>query len=125
MIQLNKADFSDRIEYRRTIPREGKLAMRIYEGYYDTMADIMRHLVEQIEANSRRHEAAGGEKLFEHLNYRIKGEDSMREKLQRRGLEPTARNALREVTDAIGLRVVCLFIDDVYENVALRKIIRS
>ncbi len=95
--------------------------MSIYEGYLETMTAVMDRIVHLIEENSRRHEAEHGEKLYEHLSHRIKGDDSMREKLARLGVDPTARNALRAVTDAIGLRVVCLFIDDVYENVQLLK----
>lgn len=95
--------------------------MTIYEGYYETMDRVMQDLVRAIEENSRRHEARSGERLYEHLRYRIKSDESMREKLAVKGLDPTVRNALRGVTDAIGLRIVCLFIDDVYENVALIK----
>ena len=95
--------------------------MSIYEGYYDTMIQIMEHIAHQLEANSRRYEAEHGDKLYEHLNYRIKGDNSMRDKLAKRGLAPTAYNALRKVKDSIGLRVVCLFIDDVYENASLLK----
>jgi len=97
------------------------LSMSIYEGYYNTMIQVMEHIAHQLEANSRRYEAEHGDKLYEHLNYRIKGDDSMRDKLAKRDLAPTAYNALRKVKDSIGLRVVCLFIDDVYENVALLK----
>ena len=95
--------------------------MSIYEGYYDTMIQVMEYIAHQIEANSRRYEMEHGNKLYEHLNYRIKGDGSMRDKLLKHGLEPNAYNALRKVKDSIGLRVVCLFIDDVYENVALLK----
>lgn len=95
--------------------------MQIYDSYYDAMVRVMHDLVRAIEENSRRHEAEYSDKLFEHLNFRIKGDESMRQKLAKRGLEPTARNALRAVTDSIGIRVVCLFIDDVYENVRLLK----
>ncbi len=95
--------------------------MSIYEGYYDTMIQVMEYIAHQIEANSRRYEAEHGDKLYEHLIYRIKGDDSMRDKLIKHGLEPNTYNALRKVTDSIGLRVVCLFIDDVYENAALLK----
>ena len=95
--------------------------MSIYESYYDTMIQVMEHIAHQLEANSRRYETEHGDKLYEHLNYRIKGDESMRDKLAKRGLAPTAYNALRKVKDSIGLRVVCLFIDDVYENVALLK----
>ena len=97
------------------------MSMNIYESYYDTMIQVMEHIAHQLEANSRRYETEHGDKLYEHLNYRIKGDESMRDKLAKRGLAPTAYNALRKVKDSIGLRVVCLFIDDVYENVALLK----
>ena len=97
------------------------MSVSIYESFYDTMVHVMEHIVHQLEANSRRYETEHGDKLYEHLNYRIKGDESMRDKLVKRGLAPTAYNALRKVKDSIGLRVVCLFIDDVYENVALLK----
>ena len=93
--------------------------MSIYGEYFDAMKQVMQNLVHHIEENSARREAETGDRLYEHLRCRIKDDESMRGKLNRNGLEPTARNALRGVTDAIGLRVVCLFIDDVYENVAL------
>ena len=95
--------------------------MNLYGDYYPVMNDVMNRLVHLIQENSRCHEAAHGIKLFEHLNCRIKSEQSMREKLLRQGLEATTHHALRAVTDSIGLRVICLFIDDVYENVALLR----
>ena len=50
----------------------------------------------------------------EHVKSRIKTERSMREKCRRLGLPETEESALREIRDAIGLRVVCPFLDDVY-----------
>lgn len=97
------------------------MSVSIYESYYDTMIQVMQHIVHQLEANSRRYEAEHGDKLYEHLNYRIKSDESMRDKLAKRGLALTAYNALRKVKDSIGLRVVCLFIDDVYENASMLK----
>ena len=38
----------------------------------------------------------------------------MREKCRRKGLPETPESALQAVRDAIGLRVVCPFLDDVY-----------
>ena len=74
----------------------------------------MERLVSQIDKNRQ---AENGDKLYEHLTYRIKSDESMREKLNRSGLEETTENALRRLTDSIGVRIVCLFIDDVYECV--------
>ena len=51
----------------------------------------------------------------EHCLGRIKSEESMREKCRRQGLPETEDTALRLMHDAIGIRVVCAFVDDVYE----------
>ena len=40
----------------------------------------------------------------------------MREKLRKKGLPETADSALNVVHDAIGIRIVCAFIDDVYKT---------
>lgn len=92
----------------------------IYGAYRAPMSHVMDTLVRQIEAESRSEQ---GKRLYEHLLCRIKSDESMREKLRRSGLEETAENALRSLTDSIGLRVVCRFIDDVYECVSrIRRI---
>ena len=93
----------------------------LYGSCYETMVHLMEHVKTRIEAYGAEYEAVNGEKLYEHLSCRIKSEASMREKLQRLGLEENTFCALRSVTDSIGLRIVCLFIDDVYENVRLIK----
>ena len=55
-----------------------------------------------------------GEHGFEHIITRIKSDESMREKCQRKGLPENAHSALSELTDAIGMRIVTSFIDDIY-----------
>ena len=91
--------------------------MDIYGKYRPAMERVLEHISGLIEENSF---SESGEKLYEHLLGRIKDNDSMREKLEKRGLEVSAENALRELRDSIGIRIVCRFIDDVYECV--RKI---
>jgi len=86
----------------------------IYGKYRDGLERVLDGFVRQIEASGT---LDSGEKLYDHLLFRIKSDGSMREKLRRSGLEETAENALRKLTDAIGVRIVCLFIDDVYECV--------
>ena len=83
----------------------------IYGPHRTAMEKTMAMLVGKIEENSK---SESGEKIYEHLLYRIKDDASMREKLRRKGLQETAKNALRAVNDSIGIRIVCLFIDDVY-----------
>ena len=89
----------------------------LYGPYLKPMTDVMQRIVSQIESCCTAYESQYGEKLYEHMRYRIKSEESMIEKLEKRGLEPTARNALKAVNDAIGLRIICLFIDGVYKSV--------
>lgn len=93
----------------------------LYGPYRRTMTDVMHQMIRQIEAYSREYETSHGEKLYEHLTCRIKSETSMIEKLQRNGVEVTTYNALHSVTDSIGIRIVSLFIDDIYENARLIK----
>ena len=54
---------------------------------------------------------------IEYIKSRIKSEDSMKEKLQRKGLDVNIENALTKVYDATGIRIVCTFVDDVYDIV--------
>lgn len=58
--------------------------------------------------------AATGMDPVEHTLGRIKSEESMREKCRRKGLPETQESALEAIRDAIGIRVVCAFLDDVY-----------
>jgi putative GTP pyrophosphokinase len=51
---------------------------------------------------------------IEHCKARIKSAESMQEKLRRRNLPVTVENALSEIYDAAGIRVVCTFLDDIY-----------
>lgn len=89
----------------------------IYGVYRPYLEKIMEQITAEIEAFNRKSMEDTGDKLYEHLSFRIKSEESMRNKLSEKGLALNERSALREVTDSIGLRIVCLFMDDVYENV--------
>ncbi len=53
--------------------------------------------------------------LIHHVECRIKKEESVREKLRRKGLEETLEDAGNYLTDIAGLRVICYFIPDVYQ----------
>jgi len=70
-----------------------------------TRIDIIRKFVQE----------KGFRDPIEHIKTRIKSEESMKEKLVRKGFEPTCENAISKVYDAAGVRVVCTFVDDVYK----------
>ena len=86
----------------------------IYGDRYEKLEKVMNALVGAVRAAAAVVEADTGMNPVEHLKYRIKAEDSMREKCRRKSLPETPESALQTVHDAIGLRVVCPFLDDVY-----------
>ena len=93
----------------------------IYGKYSEVLPQVMRTLTDAIIQFNWERVQTTGHPIYEHFNYRVKGEESMREKCTRRDLPQTPESALLELKDSIGLRVVCLFIDDVYENASLLK----
>ena len=86
----------------------------IYGDCQAGLEEAMETLKDLITAWGDRVKEETGHRPIEHLECRIKTEESMREKLRSQGLELTAQNALRQVYDSVGLRVVCRFLDDVY-----------
>lgn len=58
---------------------------------------------------------------IEYITSRIKSEKSMKEKLERKNLPVTLESALNKVFDAVGVRIICSYIDDVYEIVKMLK----
>ena len=58
---------------------------------------------------------------IEYIVSRIKTEESMKEKLKRKKLEVTLENALTKIYDAAGMRIICSYIDDVYEVAEMLK----
>ena len=86
----------------------------IYGKFTETLLELKKRL--ELEILSWNEEAVREEKhkCFEHLTSRLKTEASMREKLKRRGLAETTENALYQMKDAIGLRIVTRFVDDIY-----------
>ena len=86
-----------------------------YEAYLPRVLDMLR---EELEEYDDKVFGETAEHIFEHLTARIKSDESMREKCRRRELPETAQSALRELQDAIGLRIVCAFRDDIYEIIS-------
>lgn len=58
---------------------------------------------------------------IEYITTRIKSEESMKEKLKRKGYDVTLESALTKVYDAAGMRIICAYIDDVYSVVEMLK----
>ncbi len=86
----------------------------IYGEFTETLLELKKRLELEILAWNEAAVREGRHKCFEHLTSRLKTEASMREKLKRRGLAETTENALYQMKDAIGLRIVTRFVDDIY-----------
>ena len=86
----------------------------IYGENLAQMEALRTEVTALLEELRTRISAEVGLDPVEHLLSRIKAEESMREKCHRKNLPETCRSALVDITDAIGFRVVCSFIKDVY-----------
>ena len=89
----------------------------IYGDLEVYLPQVAQLLAGKIQAYSENAQKESGYKLFEHLLWRVKSAESMCEKCRRKQIPETPESALRIVQDAVGIRVVTLFIDDVFENV--------
>ena len=86
----------------------------IYGSHLPEMERIQQEIQTCIDTLRQKMKEESGLEPVEHCLSRIKSEDSMREKCRRRGIPETAESALRVIHDAIGFRIVCAFLNDVY-----------
>lgn len=96
----------------------------IHDFYKDAqvlLESVLQELLLRVNLLRRYQMLAGERDPVEHCKGRIKSEDSMKEKLARKGLPITLDAALNEVHDAVGIRIVCQFVDDVYRMVDILK----
>lgn len=86
----------------------------IYGEHRANMEKVLDRLVgKAMDLRERTREEQGLDPV-EHILARIKSDKSMREKLARKGLPITTEAALTQVNDALGVRIVCAFLNDVY-----------
>ena len=86
----------------------------IYGARYQNLEEIMYFILDEINKVREETLANSDSDPIEHIIYRIKSENSMIGKLKRKGLPLTAESATESVYDAVGIRVVCAFLKDVY-----------
>ncbi len=93
---------------------ENTLNQSIYGDHKPALEKTMNQILMHILEIRKQMEASLGMDPVEHCLGRIKSEESMREKCRRKNLPETTESALGSIYDAIGLRIVCAFVDDVY-----------
>ena len=86
----------------------------IYGNHLVRMKEIVDEMERRIVSLREKVLSEQGMDPIEHYLARIKSDESMREKCRRNGLPETEDSALNKIMDAIGVRVVCPFLDDVY-----------
>ncbi|MCD8155717.1 MAG: RelA/SpoT domain protein [Clostridiales bacterium] len=89
-----------------------------FEEYYGKklrlLEDARQYLLELVKQFPDNRELEEAHPIM-YCTSRIKSPDSMIKKLTKMGLEADPDTALREMHDAVGLRIVCSFADNVYE----------
>lgn len=93
----------------------------IYGKYGVYLPKILDDLSRRIQEANDRVKQETGQKLFEHFNARVKHAASMEEKCQRKNLPRVPESALKEIRDAIGIRIVCGFIEDIYQTIEVLR----
>lgn len=81
-----------------------------YEEYYQTLVGAEKRLndiITEFEENDH-------EKKIAYCISRIKSPKSMTQKLRKKGVEVNSENAITKVYDAVGIRVITSFVDDIY-----------
>lgn len=86
----------------------------IYGNHLPELKRVMNHLVDEVSVVRQQMIRERGFDPVEHCLARIKTEESMREKCRRKGFPETTESALTKIYDAVGIRVVCSFLSDVY-----------
>lgn len=59
--------------------------------------------------------------VMQKIEHRIKKTDSITRKLVKKGYKTTFENAIGKLNDIVGIRVVCLYSDDVYKIASMLK----
>lgn len=93
----------------------------IYGKFKPILNLVLNDLIKQIEEFNIKSLDNTNERAYEHLISRIKTPESMIEKCQRKNLPITTYSALHDIYDAIGIRIICRFINDIYTNLNYLK----
>ena len=87
------------------------MADNIYGEYKSTLELVRTYLLEQLKLYGNAVKEETGASAYEHVISRIKSPESMREKCVRKGLPLSIETMLQEIHDAVGIRIVCRFVD--------------
>ena len=92
-----------------------------YKDSIVLLEGAMNEIITRLNTIKKYKEIHNNRDPIEYISSRIKSEESMKEKLERKNLPITLESALTKVYDAVGIRIICSYIDDVYEIVNMLK----
>ena len=94
------------------------------EEYYEFIQpyeDAKQMLLTRLDVLNHNLYGEASARPIHNIQCRIKKKQSIEEKLQRKGKEPTVMNAKDYLQDIAGVRVICYFVDDIYNLTELLK----
>ena len=89
-------------------------AREFYGPAFDQLRLAEKQVLGEVRQGQKTWRDQGRSSPVLYTSSRIKSPDSMRRKLLLRGCPPTRQAALTQVRDAVGVRVICAFQNDVY-----------
>lgn len=78
-------------------------------------------LKEKFNKLYKEYQTLGEENPIEHIKYRIKTEESIKNKLQKNNLEFSSTNIENNLKDVVGVRIVCSFLSDLVKLIEYVK----
>lgn len=97
-----------------------RILMMNDEQYYEFVQpyeDAKQMLLTRLDVLNHSLYGASSSRPIHYIQDRIKQKKSLEEKLQRKGKEATVENAKDYLQDIAGARVICYFVDDIYNIV--------
>ena len=97
----------DELEKLNTIMIKYISALKVLETQLDIISDDFKYIKEY--------------NPIEHIKTRIKSADSIIDKLERKNIDFTIENIEENLTDIVGVRIICSFESDVYDLIDIIK----
>ena len=91
------------------------------DQYYLYCQYVMGILTVKIKIIGEQLDHKYNREVIQNVSQRIKTPESIYAKMIRKGLKPDFSVAKEKLNDLIGIRIVCLFVDDVYEIAEMLK----
>lgn len=87
---------------------------QFYGKDYKKLIEAKKQLEAMTDLFQKRDSGSNNENIIAYFKSRIKTPQSMMEKLKKKNLSICADAALHQVNDAVGIRIICSFFDDIY-----------